>query len=671
MLQSTLARLRIGARITLGFAVVLALLAGVVLFNFVSLRDIRGSLDQYVGISEDAMVVQRIDRNVVGLRRNVFVYMTTADPAALDRAHEILGLLKSDIASRAETDRSAERKAMFDEMTGLVDAFSATFDEAVTVKQTRDKLQNEDMANLGAAASKTMSDLLSAALNSDDFVGAAFAGQAIEKMLTARISAALYVAGGDPKSIEMAQKYVSLFGMDVTTLQNKLTNMVYRARAVQIATSMKEYGTILVKMAEMAAKLDELNKTMNDQTSRFAEVSKAVLDSQIGAMEEVKGRVMATISTALAIMRGVAAAALAVGALSGWLIGRSIARPVREMTATMNELAQGNLETAIPALENKDEIGDMARTVVVFKDALVAQRAADEAARTDAESKLQRAQALNDLIRGFEGQVGELVNTLSNAASELQNSAQSMSATAEETNQQSNAVAAAAEQTTANVQTVATATEELISSITEIGRQVAQSTSIAQKAVTQAAHTNSQVQGLASSAQAIGAVVQLINDIASQTNLLALNATIEAARAGEAGKGFAVVASEVKNLASQTAKATEEIGGRIAEIQAATENSVAAIQEISKVIEEISHISTTIAAAVEEQAAATNEIARNVQQASQGTTEVSGNILGVTEAASETGRAAGQVLGAATDLGQQSNVLSQAVSNFISRVRAI
>ncbi|MDY0872049.1 methyl-accepting chemotaxis protein [Dongia rigui] len=671
MFQSVLARLRISTRIQLGFGFILALLAGFIVFSFVSLQDIRTNLDEYIRIAENAMTVQRIDRNVVDLRRNVLSFERENNAQSLDRAKALLAQLKTDIATRIETTKSAERKAMFTEMGQLVDAYAGNLDTLVALKAERDKVQNEQMSALGAAAGKTMSDLLESALNSEDFVGAAYAGQAIEKMLTARVSAARYTATGDPKLIEAAQKYVSLFGMDVNTLQAKLVNMIYRTRALDVAKSMKEYGAHLVALADMAVKIDALDKTMSDQATRFAEVSAAVLESQLGSMGGVKDLVMATIGSAITIMIVVAALALGIGALAGWLIGRSIARPVRNMTDTMGELARGNLDIDIPAQENRDEIGDMARTVVVFKDALVAQRQTDAAAKAEAETKLKRAQELDSLIQSFEGQVGALVGSLSTAASELQSSAQSMSATADQANQQSSAVALAAEQTTANVQTVAAATEELTSSISEIGRQVSQSTSIAQKAVSQASETNAQVQGLAVSAQAIGAVVQLINDIASQTNLLALNATIEAARAGEAGKGFAVVASEVKNLASQTAKATDEIGAKITEIQGATAQSVAAIEGISKVIEEISHISTTIAAAVEEQTAATNEIARNVQQASQGTTQVSGNIQGVTAAAGETGKAAGQVLGAATELGHQSSSLSDAVGLFITKVRAI
>jgi methyl-accepting chemotaxis protein len=221
------------------------------------------------------------------------------------------------------------------------------------------------------------------------------------------------------------------------------------------------------------------------------------------------------------------------------------------------------------------------------------------------------------------------------------------------------------------VQTVAAATEELTSSIQEIGRQVAQSSTMARRAVDEARETDRQIQGLASSAEAIGEVINLITDIAGQTNLLALNATIEAARAGEAGRGFAVVASEVKNLATQTARATDEIGSKITEIQNSTQQAVGAIQNIAQVIEELNQIAAAIAAAVEEQTAATAEIARNVQEASRGTTDVSGNILSVTEAAKETGLAAGQVLDAATVLGRQSQTLNGEVDQFIAQVRAI
>jgi len=275
------------------------------------------------------------------------------------------------------------------------------------------------------------------------------------------------------------------------------------------------------------------------------------------------------------------------------------------------------------------------------------------------------------LADDFETNVKSVVDTVSAASTEMQATAQAMSATAEETNRQSTVVAAASEQATNNVQTVASAAEELSASVSEISNQVSQSTKIARAAVEKATGTNAQIQELATAAQKIDEVVKLISDIAAQTNLLALNATIEAARAGDAGKGFAVVASEVKSLANQTAQAADEIAAQISAVQSATTNSVSAIEEITKVINEINEISNAVAAAVEEQGAATQEIARNVQEAATGTREVSSNISGVTQAASETGTSAQQVLEAAGELSRQSEGLSGQVDQFLRQVRAM
>ncbi len=271
----------------------------------------------------------------------------------------------------------------------------------------------------------------------------------------------------------------------------------------------------------------------------------------------------------------------------------------------------------------------------------------------------------------FETNMKKVVDTVASAATELQSTAQGMEATASSTSQQATTVAAAAEEASANVQTVASAAEELSSSISEISRQVAQSTQIASTAVVEVDGANQKVQGLAEAAQKIGEVVALITDIADQTNLLALNATIEAARAGEAGKGFAVVASEVKNLANQTAKATEEISAQIGGIQGATQDAVTAIGSIGGIINQMNEIASTIAAAVEEQGAATQEIARNVEQAATGTTDVTTNIVQVTEAASETGSSAHDVLGAAGELSKQAEVLGSEMGNFVVEMRKV
>ena len=461
-------------------------------------------------------------------------------------------------------------------------------------------------------------------------------------------------------------------------------------------------------------------------------------------------------------------AMVAFGLLAGLstaiVLARGISRPVTGMTEAMTALAGGDMKVEIPAIERKDEIGEMAKAVQVFRDKAVeaewlaasqaemehrqkeeheqrtaekaeeearraaakageeareaaetvklaeaqAERerqerekearrieeqheakehqrledvrrveekrkaeAAAEAAKRDAEqrTRAERRQAMLDLADSFESQVGGVIEKVSHASAQMQSSAQSMSVNAEQTSEKSMTVASASDEASSNVRHVATSADQLASSIQEISRQVTHSADIARDAVNQAETTNEKVHGLVQSAQKIGDVVQLINDIASQTNLLALNATIEAARAGEAGKGFAVVANEVKSLAGQTAKATEEIGAQIVEIRNATNETVQAIGDIGGTISKIDEISSAIASAVEEQGAATQEIASSVQRAASSTNDVSSNIADVTDVAGETGNAANQVLNAVNDLSQQTNVLRGSVDEFLNRVR--
>ncbi|MBM1175353.1 methyl-accepting chemotaxis protein [Microvirga arabica] len=366
----------------------------------------------------------------------------------------------------------------------------------------------------------------------------------------------------------------------------------------------------------------------------------------------------------------VSLAAVLVLTLAAIVSARMLFRPIPKLAGTMNGLAHGDTSVTVPYLAWKNEIGEMARAVEIFRENTVERQrlAVEQAAESDA--KMQRALKLDGLTRQFESNVSALTQGLATAASQMEATAQTMTATAERTNRQSVSVAAAAEQTSGSVQTVAAATEEMSISIREIARQVTQSSQISFEAVESAKRTNGIVQALANGAERIGEVVALINSIASQTNLLALNATIEAARAGEAGKGFAVVASEVKNLATQTAKATEEIGSQIAQIQGATQEAVDAIHGIQTVIDQISSISTGIAAAMEEQGATTSEISRSVQEAARGTGQVTESIDSVKHGAGETGAAAVQVLDAAQELARYAENLSREVDVFLSDVKA-
>jgi len=347
-----------------------------------------------------------------------------------------------------------------------------------------------------------------------------------------------------------------------------------------------------------------------------------------------------------------------------------LTKPVHAMTESMGRLAHGDLETEVPAVGREDEIGKMAAAVQVFKEnAIEVKRLESEQADNEKRASQARAKDMQDLADAFESSVGTVVSAVSKAAGGMETSAASLAATAEQTSDRSQVVTNAAEQASANVQTVASAAEELSNAISEISRQVSQSTTIAGEAVVEIDNTNQKVQGLADAANRIGEVVALITDIADQTNLLALNATIEAARAGEAGKGFAVVAGEVKNLANQTARATDEISAQVNEIQGATEDAVGAIATIGSTINRISEIASTIASAVEEQGAATQEIARNVEHAASGTTEVSTSIREVNTAAEHTGVAATDIRSSASDLSEQSERLSEEVANFLKAIR--
>jgi methyl-accepting chemotaxis protein len=397
-----------------------------------------------------------------------------------------------------------------------------------------------------------------------------------------------------------------------------------------------------------------------DEDLRY-NVAQAHVSSE--AIESAIARTVWTICLGTAL-----AALLAVGfALS---LKRNVTARVVRMATSVRQLAARDYGFTLPDAALSDEIGDMARALEECRTGL---KQADEMATTQASSRsaaVARAGSLEDLSRAFEARVGQMVADVSASAAEMKTRARSMTDTSGNTIQQATSVAAAAEQASANVQTVASAAEELSTSIAEISRLVAQSAKIAGKAKDDAARTDGVVHALAEGAQKIGEVVGLISSIAGQTNLLALNATIEAARAGDAGKGFAVVASEVKGLATQTAKATEDIARQITEIQSATKEAVSAIQGIGAIIGEISSIASAIAAAVEEQGSATQEIARNVQQAAAGTQEVTSNITGVSDGAKGTGATATDVLDAAGKLALKADELRGEVGRYIAGVKA-
>jgi methyl-accepting chemotaxis protein len=426
------------------------------------------------------------------------------------------------------------------------------------------------------------------------------------------------------------------------------------------------------KISDSAEKLREVAMKSRAAAENLQAKIKAVADRLDARVEEFEKLTENDYVSTSKTLIGIAIASVLGGMLLGFLIGQyGIARPIRAMVALLQQLASGDYNADVHSTDRKDEVGDVAKAALVFKDNGLA-KIRMEAEQKEAEKRAvaQRKADMLKLADGFEAAVGEIVETVSSASTELEASASTLTSTAERSQEMATTVAAASEEAAANVQSVASASEELSSSVHEISRQVLEASRIAGEAVDQTRSTTERVGELSKAATRIGDVIELINTIAGQTNLLALNATIEAARAGEAGRGFAVVASEVKALAEQTAKATGEISSQVSGIQSATHDSVGAIRDISSTIQRLSEISSAIAAAVEEQGAATQEISRNVQQAALGTQQVSSNVVEVQLGATETGTASSQVLSAAQSLSSDSNRLKLEVGRFLNSVRA-
>ncbi|PYF03897.1 methyl-accepting chemotaxis sensory transducer with Pas/Pac sensor [Rhodopseudomonas faecalis] len=468
-------------------------------------------------------------------------------------------------------------------------------------------------------------------------------------------------------NIDVTNRAWSTFGAQVRTPDEK-------AAAEEVGRRLSDYldkgGRTGLEML-LSAKYDELSELLAGQVSEQLQAARRDLDKLVAVyVNEAKADYESEQRSYYVVLAIVVSLLLVALGYGGWLGLRTIQatlRPLGRLNTAMDAIARGNFNSRI-LIKRDDEIGTALRNI----QAMQAKLGFDREVQIETERRItaDRRAEMHKLAGDFETAVGEMINAVSAASTELEHSAGTLTATAERTQQLTHIVATASGDATANVQSVASATEQMASSVDEISRQVQDSAKIANAAVQQARTTNDRVSELSSAATRIGAVVELINDIAGQTNLLALNATIEAARAGEAGRGFAVVASEVKALAEQTAKATEEIGQQIAGIQTATQESVAAIKEIGDTIGQLSQISSTIASAVEQQGAATREISQNVHQAAQGTIEVTSNISDVQRGASETGSASTQLLSAARSLARESNNLRREVTKFLDTVRA-
>jgi len=619
--------------------------------------------------SKNAIRAGEIATELQATRRALLRYAFDQDEASFAESEKHLSKITHLLEEAARTTPSEERRAMYTnaikEMAEMTTK-RAALGEAIKQMLAGRNLLFTDGDQMAADVQKFVD-----AADKTDF---AHEVSALEtKVLLVRVANWRMLATRDSKGIATFKANTGKAQQQIARLEKADLPSDLAALLATVKTGVGKYAEAFEKTGPNLLLGDELYyKAITPAIVGTVEKMDSA-QAAIGQLFEKAGAdTESHISTTVTVQESVAGAATLLGLMIAFLVSRGIVNPLSGLTSGMQELAGGNFGVVLPGLNRKDEVGDMAQAVETFK------VKAEEKARQEAEAKIkqdqiaakQRKADMLKLADQFEGAVGEIIETVSSASTELEASANTLTATAARAQEVTTMVAAASEEASTNVQSVASATEELCSSVNEISRQVQESARMANEAVSQARKTNDRVGELSKAAARIGDVVELINTIAGQTNLLALNATIEAARAGEAGRGFAVVASEVKALAEQTAKATGEIGQQVTGIQAATQESVGAIKEISGTIEKLSEISATIASAVEEQGAATQEISRNVQQAAQGTQRVSSNIVDVQRGASETGSASSQVLSAAQSLSGDSNRLKLEVGKFLNTVRA-
>jgi methyl-accepting chemotaxis protein len=654
----------------LGFAAVLVVSAASMGIAYLGFERVSASVASYRNSVSQADLARNIDRELISYQALAKYYVVTG------KEEDGKAALAGEAGLKDAIERSMKgttNPTGLDQITRLArefNVFTKIFADILKTKSESALVAQNQLARGGTVLRFKLDDLAITAGEAELPAVELGAKQVTAQYQATTVLVTTFVVNSDQAVATNALARLKLVENSVTAISSSDEKIAQDLK--EILRLLGEYSQALIKLIDNSKLIDELTAEMGDSAAAIVHGANAMKADLLSDQQRLESESDATIGETEHLIMMLAVGGLLIGGGLAVLLGRGISNPMTAMCQAMRELAGGNFDVVLPGLGRNDELGEMAGALEEFKMQAIAKAERDASAQ-DAQNKASSAARRAELIRfadEFEAAVGAIVSNVSASAVQLESAAGTLTRTAETTQSLSSRVAGASEQASSNMQSVATATEELSVSVDEIGRRVRESNKIAEAAVLQAQQTDGRIGKLSRAAQEIGDVVKLITAIAEQTNLLALNATIEAARAGDAGRGFAVVAAEVKSLASQTAKATDEISSHITGMQGATQESVAAIKEIGGTIGRISTIASSIAGAVEQQSSATQEIARSVQNVAQGTHEAAANIMQVNRGATETGSASEEVLNSAKTLSSESTRLREELDRFMANIRA-